>query len=347
MPFVTRTSSPKHVHSGASDHDIELEDLEKASGEITDPALLADITALQDLYQSAITGMSAAVTRAQQLLAQQNRTGTLDLRLFQEVFATQAVEALRQSLRDVSDGTAEQVLLEARRAIERLPAGIYGKMSFDAKDPRAIAWAEQRAGAMIAQIQAEALTAVRGIISRVLSSGGGVPRAAKEIQRVIGLHDRWQRAVDNFYGKEVGRLSRTMSIDSAIQKAEEASLKYRDQLIRARSLNIARTEILASQNIGTLLGWYQASDQGFLDLADARKEWVVGPDGWKGVEVCAICMDLAGQQVPVTAVFSNGEICPPAHPSCRCSMSLLTLVSFDEQQASRVADEALLNDVGF
>jgi hypothetical protein len=195
MPFVTRTSSPKHNHSHTGFYDLELEDLEKASGEITDPVLLADITALQDLYQSAITGMSSAVTQAQRLLSQQGRTGTVDLRLFQEVFASQAVEFLRQSLRQVTDGTAEQVLLEAQRALQRLPAGVYGKMSFNAKDPRAIAWAEQRAGAMIVQIQAEALTAVRGIISRVLTNGGGVPRAAKEIQRVIGCmivgNERW------------------------------------------------------------------------------------------------------------------------------------------------------------
>jgi hypothetical protein len=95
-------------------------------------------------------------------------------------------------------------------------------------------------------------------------------------------------------------------------------------------LNIARTEILAAQNIGQLLSWYQAADQGFVDLSRAEKEWVAGPSGWKNIDVCPICEDLEGQRVPVTGVFTNGEICPPAHPNCRCTMNLIALPEAEE-----------------
>ena len=329
MPFVAHKVS-SGVEKRCESHDDDLEPVNKGLEDLFDPELLEDITALRVLYQNAMTGMAAAVERARNLLAQKGRTS--DLRLFQEVFANQAVEDLRQALGSVSEETAAQVLAEVEIALTRLQPQVAGVLRFNATDPRAIAWAEQRAGAMIRQIEAEALQAVRNAISRVLLSGGGIHRATTDISRVIGLHDRWQRAVDNYYSKEVTRLNRTMGIDNAIVEAQRLAVVYRNQLIRARAENIARTEVLAAQNIGQLLSWVQAADQGLLDLSRAEKEWVVGPDGWRGVAVCDICLGLAGERTTVQGLFSNGEISPPAHPSCRCTMNLIPLADLDEPE---------------
>lgn len=323
MPFITS-------HSHAVSKGIE---------DIIDPALLADIDALAVLYQNAMMGMSAAAQEARRMLELQGRTGSLDLRLFQEVFAGRVVAFLRESLNEVSSATAGQVIADAERAVQTLPRRISINMSFDRTDPRAIQWAETRAGAMIEQIQAEALASVRGVISNVLRNGGGVARATTGIERIIGLHDRWQTAVNNFYNREVQRLSRTRGAENAVLEAQQSALAYRDQLIRSRAEMIARTEILAAQNIGLMLSWYQAADQGFLDLATADKEWVVGPDGWKGIAVCESCQELAGQRVPVTSLFSTGEISPPLHPNCRCTMKL---IPFTDMKTT--ADEATIDD---
>lgn len=329
MPFVAHKVS-SGVEKRCESHDDDLEPVNKGLEDLFDPELIEDIAALQALYRNAMTGMAAAVERARVLLSQQGRTA--DLRLFQEVFANQAVEELRQTLGSVSEETATQVLAEIEIALTRLQPRFAGVLRFNATDPRAIAWAEQRAGVLIKQIETEALQAVRNAISRVLLSGGGIQRAAKDISRVIGLHDRWQSAVDNYYTKEVKRLGQTMDIDDAIAAAQELAEKYRNKLIGARAENIARTEVMAAQNIGQLLSWYQAADQGFLDLSRAKKEWVVGPDGWRGVAVCDICLGLAGEQVSVIGLFSNGEICPPAHPSCRCTMNLIPLADLEEPE---------------
>lgn len=323
MPFITS-------HSHAVSKGIE---------DIIDPALLADIDALAQLYQDAMMGMSAAAQEARRMLELQGRTGSLDLRLFQEVFAGRVVAFLRESLNQVSTATAGQVIADAERAVQTLPRRISVNMSFDKQDPRAIQWAETRAGAMIEQIQAEALASVRGVIAGVLRNGGGVARATTGIERVIGLHDRWQQAVNNYYNKEVQRLSRTRGAETAVLEAQQSALVYRDQLIRARAEMIARTEILAAQNIGLMLSWYQAADQGLLDLNTAEKEWVVGPDGWKGIEVCESCQEMAGQRVPVTSLFSNGEISPPRHPNCRCTMNLIPFTDM-----KTMADEANIDD---
>lgn len=318
MPFVSR-----HVHHHA---DETAEQVVKAVGDITDPVLRAEIQALAELYQTAFAGLSAAATTARNAMVGIGRTGNADLRLFQEVFAQEVVRNLSRALGDVTDGTREQLVRDAERAVKDLPEGISMRMSFDRTDPRAIAWAETRAGSLIRQIEAEALTSVRQIIANALGYEGGVMAAANEIVRVVGLHERWARAVDNFYDREVDRLTELdpeMPMEEVLARAQTAAGDYRTQLTEARAMTIARTEIIASQNTGTLVGWLQAADQGYLDLTQAYKEWVVGPDGWAGIAVCEVCMELGGQTVPVLSVFSNGEATPPAHPNCRCSMSLI------------------------
>lgn len=318
MPFV---SHGRHRHAEETPEAVV-----KAAGEITDPILREEIAALARLYETAFAGLSAAATTARNAMLATGRTQAPDLRLFQEVFAQEVVRNLNRELSSVTEGTREQLLRDAERAMEQLPKGISVRMSLDRSDPRAIAWAETRAGSLIRQIEAEALTAVRGIVADALGYEGGVIGAANRIARVVGLHDRWQRAVDNYYDAEVERLMELdpeMPLDDAMARAQTLAGDYRTQLVQSRATLIARTEIMASQNTGLLVSWLQASDNGYLDLAQAYKEWVIGPDGWAGIAVCEVCMELGGQTVPVTGVFSNGEATPPAHPNCRCTMNLI------------------------
>ena len=302
------------------------------AGEIIDPELEAEIDALVDVYGDTIKQMQQAVERARQIMLNQQATGTLDLRLFQEVLATEVVKALQTALRDVSNSTLSQVLRDAKKAMENLPAGISIKPTFNAKDPRAIVWAENHAGTLIKQIEAEALVAIRRIISETLLRGGGIIGASGRISRIIGLHDRWQTAVDNLYIREFEReFLRTGNATTAESFATRLAEDYRTKLIEARALVIARTEVIAAQNVGQIISWYQLADQGYLDLSRAYKEWVVGPSGWKGVEVCEVCLELGGMPpVPINSVFTNGDIAPPAHPNCRCTMNLIPLAEDED-----------------
>jgi hypothetical protein len=177
---------------------------------------------------------------------------------------------------------------------------------------------------MIAQIQDEQLDRIRQIISNAIANGVTVPQAAQQIRQVIGLHDRWQRAVDNAYERDVQRyITEGIKPQRAVAMAEQNAEKYRAKLIRARARNIARTEVMAAQNQGTLLAWMQAGEKGLLNLSKTKKEWMAGPSGWKGITVCDHCSPLNGQQVLVTLPFNNGLLCPPAHPNCRCRMILI------------------------
>ena len=298
----------------------------KAFGDITDRELAEQIGALANLYQQTFRGLTAAATQARNAMLAAGRIETLDLRSFQELMAQTVARNLQTALADVSDDLADEVIREGLRAVERLPDTISFQMSFNRTDPRAIAWARTRAGSLIQQIQDETLTTVRGIIANALSEGGGVIGAANRIERVIGLHPRWQQAVENRYDAEIARLVAAdpeRTLETIQGEAQQVADAYRNQLTEVRAMTIARTEILAAQNVGELMSWLQAADNGFLDLNNALKEWVAGPDGWAGISICEVCLELAGQRVPVLSVFSNGEATPPAHPNCRCSMSLI------------------------
>lgn len=310
------------------------EPVAKGWEEVVDDDLFERIQEIAAAYQNAIVSMARAVQVARQQLAGQIGFEGLSPAVFEQVFRTEVLNAIRGSLPDVSDALAGEVLRSAEAGYTALPNAMSVRFRFDAKDPRAVAWAETRAGSMIVQIGEETLQKVRDIVARALAQGTGIPAAAREIQRIVGLHDRWQTAVDNFYEREFGRLSETLPLDAAIDAAERAALEYHDRLVQARAMNIARTEILAAQNVGQVLSWYQAAENGVLDLNTAEKEWVVGPDGWRGIDVCDECMELAGQRVPVTSVFTNGEFSPPLHPNCRCTMNLIPMVDVEAEIAA-------------
>lgn len=326
MPFVRHDADCSQTHHNAPQPVL------KGVEDIVDPVLLSEIQALASAYENVFAGLSRAATTARNAMVATRQIGNVDLRAFQEVFAREVVQNLGRILVDVTDDVRDQVILDAGRAVQELPSSIRLQMSFDATDPRAIQWAQTRAGSLVKQIEVEALTALRGIIGEALSGQFTVIGAASRLSRVIGLHDRWQSAVDNFYDRELDRLEELfpdMGIDALQELAEERALGYRKQLIESRSLTIARTEIIASQNTGQLISWLQASDNGLLDLNQAQKEWVTGPDGWVNINVCPLCLELGGQRVPVLAVFSNGEATPPAHPNCRCNMNLVVLTGLE------------------
>lgn len=83
-----------------------------------------------------------------------------------------------------------------------------------------------------------------------------------------------------------------------------------------RAALIARTEISRANNFGALSGYITARDQTGLDI---KKAW--HPD----FEACPIC--LANEMDGIIALddeFSSGDLAPPAHPNCECSVVPIT-----------------------
>lgn len=303
MPFVSRPNEPvrKNVLP-------------------IDPQLLRDVDAIARPYRDAMMMLSGVVDETARRVA--TASGTLPT--YQSVLTEEVINALQDAIPRIASPMTRQAFRSAVDALRGLPEGIGFSMSFSQSDPRAVAWARLRSGRMIAQITDEQLRLIRQVVANAIENGVTVPQAARQISQQIGLHDRWQRAIENRYDADFQRFLREgVNPDRAANMAEQAATKYRAKLIRARARNIARTEVMASQNYGTYLGWIEAGEKGLVNLSVTQKEWAAGPSGWKGITVCDVCAPLDGMKVRVTEAFPNGLLTPPAHPNCRCRMILV------------------------
>jgi hypothetical protein len=243
----------------------------------------------------------------------------------QAIVALDAVFALTDVAGIVNLMTQEIMKAGLSQAAE-LPASTGIQYRFDVSDPRAIAWARNRAGQLISNITDEVRVKVGDITARLLDGEITIRQARNEIARNVGLHDRWQKAVDNSYDSSLQELlDQGYDLDQAEQMAQDIADAYSQRLINTRAMNIARTELATAQNQGRYLGWQQSAEAGMFNPATTVKEWRTAPEFVSSkTEVCPICEPLDGMQAPVFEEFPEVNILmPPAHPNCRCRAVLI------------------------
>lgn len=213
-------------------------------------------------------------------------------------------------------------------------------MRFDVADPRAQAWARDRAGLLIRNIADEIRVKVGSITERLLSGEITLREARNEISRSVGLHDRWQTAVDNSYEKTLEQLlDAGVDPDEAEILAQEAADNYAQRLLKTRASNIARTELATAQNQGRYIHWQQLAEAGVINPAVSVKEWRTAPEFVSSkTDVCPICEPMNGIQAPLWSEFPEVDVVmPPAHPNCRCRAVLIVqpiedVIAFVESQ---------------
>lgn len=244
---------------------------------------------------------------------------------------TLAVQALDEVFRGIEIqpliNTMTQEILKAGRE----QAAEYGRQNlvgyrFDIADERAIAWARQRAGNLVAQISDEVRGKVSSVTMRLLDGDISLREAKNEIARTVGLHDRWQKAVDNSYEETLERLiEEGIDPDDAEIMAQQLADNYAERLRNVRASNIARTEVATAQNQGRFIHWQQLADRGVINPELTVKEWRTAPEFVSSkTEVCPICEPMNGVRAPLFAEFTElGIMMPPAHPNCRCRAVLI------------------------
>lgn len=241
-------------------------------------------------------------------------------------------------LRPIVDALVKEII-KAGRAEAGASAGF--KLRFNDADPRATQWAMERAGQLVKGVSDEVEELINDVVTQAVDGKISVREAQRRLQRTVGLHPRWQQAVNNTHSRLVkGFIASGLSEEDAQAQAQQASQKYQDRLVRARSKNIARTEIATAQNEGRWVAWQQADDAGLVKLDNSVKEWRTAPEFVSSkTVVCPICAPLDGKRIPVNENFQTGLRAhpdgikmPPAHPSCRCRAVLVTK-SFAEIEA--------------
>ena len=219
------------------------------------------------------------------------------------------------SLNRVVPNLANQVAASANISAKDLPKRISIESNFTAADPRAVAWAQQRAGARIAGITKESQKAVAEAISSGLKTALTRGEVVERLRNIVGLDARQARALGNFYEKNLQQLlEEGYTYEEAVEEVTKLSKQYRERLLTQRATRIARTETLAAANAGRMLSWAEADARGLLP-PDSVKRWKTATDE----RTCPVCQPLHNVAVPWQGIFTTGDMMPPAHPNCRCT----------------------------
>lgn len=179
---------------------------------------------------------------------------------------------------------------------------------FDLVNPRAVLAAAQQAADLVTAIDEETRGAIRDIIQRGQSGELDIDAQVRLLKQLMGLNRPQANAAWNYL------LARQ---EDNPDMADELTAKYVDRAVRLRSEMIARTETIRAANTGQQDAWAEAVQQGLIP-SDSQQVWVASPDA------CDECEALDGESVPLGATFSSGDDGPPAHPNCRCALSLDT-----------------------
>lgn len=182
---------------------------------------------------------------------------------------------------------------------------------FSVVDPRAMEFVRDYGARRVAEITAEQRLILQRSMSSAMGQGFTPRETAKLIRGEIGLHRQWAQAVDN-------RRKKLLEMGLSKEAVVERALRYEKQLLDARSMNIARTEIQDGITAGEIQGWRQAVDQGVLG-EDSTKVWDANP-GTDHDE----CLQMDGQEVGIFEKFvtPKGELIdgPTLHTACVCGM---------------------------
>jgi len=158
----------------------------------------------------------------------------------------------------------------------------------------------------------EAEVSVDAIARRIR---GYKPHGKPYVDGVVGLHEAWAKAVDN-YRQTLIRQGYTPD------QIARHTATYAKRLRMRRGENIARTEVRRAQERGTSIAFETAKANGMLGLGTVRR-WITAMDD----RTCPICAPLDKQTAPIGKPFPGGIMEPPAHPNCRCTVALFSPTS--------------------
>jgi hypothetical protein len=209
------------------------------------------------------------------------------------------------------------------------PASIGFSTTFNAANPRAVAWALNRSATLVQGISQSAREAIREAVARGIEEGLPAASTASAIRDVIGLTERMVDAVMNLRGQMI-------EDGATADEIESRTTEYADELLQARAEMIAATETMAAVNAGQNELWNQAVENGELPSEGLAKIWIASDDA------CQYCLDRNGEQCPIGEEFDGGDPPEGAHPHCRCTMGLAEdTIAYDTTETPVAASERM------
>lgn len=252
-------------------------------------------------------------------------------------------EAVRQAFRA---GASYQIGTAPTRLVRGLA------IRFQASNPRAVAYLERRAAAMVAEVVEEQRKVLRHVITEATRAQRTYSQVALDVAGrmdgnsrkggLVGLLEREAQYVSNARAQlqelDSGYFTRTLRdkrFDRTVAKAiregkplapaqiDQITGRYSDRLLAARGRRIARTESNAAMQAGRREATEQMIDRGEALPSEVTKEWRSSRDR----ETRDSHREVAGTTRKWGEPFENGlqypheEGAPPAEVVfCRCTM---------------------------
>ena len=166
------------------------------------------------------------------------------------------------------------------------------------------------AGAQIAAGELGALTEAKRKLPAWLAGLNPWARQPQDVERQIDATTEDRIATAKSTWEKLGA-----TVDDMRQKVSDLLKDWAKQTDDSRSAGIAVTEIASAFNDGASAAAreFRLNNPG----VEVMKQWWAEPDA------CDICMDnVADGPLPEDLPFSSGHFDPPAHPNCRCSVTL-------------------------
>jgi SPP1 gp7 family putative phage head morphogenesis protein len=181
---------------------------------------------------------------------------------------------------------------------------------------------QEHAAAMVTRMSEQMQQQLAEQIAKGLEGQLGPQGTARLIKDGLGLDSNREKTL-NKYREQLIAEGKT---GDALEKAVD---KKRKELISDRAQTIAQTEMGRALEEGAFVN---AKNGG-----NTHKVWITVGDNDVSEE-CEACQ--AEGPIPIDAKFSSGNMTPPNHPRCRCSVSYLTDTGKGEvRRAAKRAEE--------
>jgi len=259
------------------------------------------------------------------------RGGLGDLKLALPTLATHVLLRKADVEDEFADSLAGVFADSAQFAVALAP-------QFDLVDRNAVQFARARAGKFFNDMDATLLDNARQAVAFGMENGLTVDQTANYIADTAYLPPRAANAVQNYFSGLIGRLNqgddiaeaaRAMGADRALAPTKFLDAtnidtlvgRYADRWTEYTADVTAHTMTIEASNEGLLDGWNQAAQAGLFDASQATKQWMATDDDI----TCPECSELDGTEADFPdGTFDSGDSVPPAHPSCRCTVVLIT-----------------------
>ncbi|HUM33636.1 MAG TPA: phage minor head protein [Candidatus Saccharicenans sp.] len=184
---------------------------------------------------------------------------------------------------------------------------------FNSVHSNILKWMAERGGILIRELTEGQAKTINALLRHQVFQGiTSNYQLSRMVLSFIGLLSREAQAVANYRAE-------LMAQQIAQEKIDQLAQKYAQFLLKNRAKRIARTELCSAYNFGQWESLRQMREAGLVD--EVEKEWLTADDE----RTCPICAELDGEKVRHDEQFSSGQLHPPAHVQCRCSLGYSAL----------------------